>query len=110
MSCRINCKPLSVNRCWQGRRFKTIEYKRYEQLLLSTLPKYQLPKKPFSVSLIFGLSSINNDIDNSVKPFLDILQKKYGFNDRDVFELYVKKEVVNKGCEFIEFEINNICI
>lgn len=104
---RINCKPLSVNQCWQGRRFKTIEYKRYERLLLLTLPKYKLPEKPFTVSLILGLSAISSDIDNPVKPFLDILQKKYGFNDRDIMQLHLFKTKTEKGKEFINFTIEH---
>ena len=44
-----------------------------------------------------------SDIDNPLKPFLDILQKKYGINDRDINELLVKKTVVKKGDEFIFF-------
>ena len=104
---RIDYKPLSVNECWKGRRFKTDEYKRYERSLLFMLPKYSLPLKPFAVSLVFGLSTLNADIDNPVKPLLDILQKKYGFNDRDIMSLRVVKRKVEKGSEFINFTIEH---
>lgn len=110
MSCRINYKPISVNKCWQGRRFKTKDYITFERDLLLLLPKMTLNKGVYSIKIIFGVSNYQADIDNGLKPTIDVLQKKYGFNDRDIFELYVKKEVVKKGCEFIEFEINNICI
>ena len=58
-----------------------------------------------SLSICFGLSSKNADIDNPVKPFLDILQKRYGFNDRHIYQLHVEKVDVPKGSEFIEFTI-----
>lgn len=61
-----------------------------------------------SVYIVFGLSSKNADIDNPVKPFLDILQKKYQFNDRHIYELNIKKVDVKKGEEFIDFEIDEI--
>jgi hypothetical protein len=38
------------------------------------------------------------------------MQKEFKFNDRDVFELNVTKEIVVKGKEFIEIEILNIVI
>lgn len=106
---RIDYKPLSVNEAWKGRRFKTDAYKIYELDLLFLLPKYDMPAKPFSVKLTLGLSTLNADIDNPVKPLLDILQKKYGFNDRDIMELHVFKRKTEKGKEFINFSIEH-CI
>lgn len=41
------------------------------------------------------------DIDNCLKPLIDVLQKKYGFNDRNINTLTVKKTVVKKGKEYI---------
>ena len=99
----INIKPLSVNKCWQGKRFKTPEYKVYECGLMLLLPKLNVPKSALRIDLTFYFKNSLSDIDNPVKPFLDILQKKYGFNDRDIFELNVKK-VVSK-IEGIEFNI-----
>jgi deoxycytidylate deaminase len=47
-------------------------------------------------------------IDNFIKPFLDILQMKYGFNDKQIYKLSVLKEIVNKGSEGITFKIENL--
>ena len=58
--------------------------------------------------LRFGLSSKNADVDNPIKPFLDILQKKYGFNDRQIYRLTVEKEDVAKGYEYIEFTFSDL--
>lgn len=105
MNITINIKPLSVNECWQGKRFKTPEYKKYERDMLYLLPAIEVPEKNIALFIEFGFSSNNADIDNGVKPFLDILQKRYGFNDRYVTLLMVKKRIVEKGKEYIMFLI-----
>jgi Holliday junction resolvase RusA-like endonuclease len=100
-------KPLSVNECWQGRRFKTDKYKKYENDVLFLLPKISLPSPPYTLELTFGLSSVLSDIDNPVKPFVDIMQKKYLFNDKEIHQAVIKKELVKKGKEYIAFEIKH---
>jgi Holliday junction resolvase RusA-like endonuclease len=98
-------KPLSVNEAWQGKRYKTPEYKSYEKTLLLTLPKMQIPQGKLKVSFVFGFSNSGSDIDNPLKLLIDIFQKKYGFNDKDIFEMNIKKVPTKKGQEFFEFEI-----
>ena len=102
---RVEIKAVSVNQCWRGRRFKTDKYKAYEYELMPLLPVLSVPNGLLHVQIVFGLSSKLNDIDNGLKPFIDILQKKYNFNDRDIYKLTVEKEIVKKGSEYIEFEI-----
>jgi Holliday junction resolvase RusA-like endonuclease len=105
----LHVKPLSVNKCWQGRRYKTKDYKAYEKALLHLMPNMQLEyKEKLKLNITFGFSTSTADIDNPLKPLLDCLQKKYGFNDRYVYELTVKKELVKKGEEFIQIQINEI--
>lgn len=58
--------------------------------------------------LRFGLSSKNADYDNPIKPFQDILSKKFGFNDRHIYKAIIEKVDVPKGKEFIEFDIQPI--
>ena len=72
----VKVKPLSVNRAWQGKRYKTAEYANYEYGILWILPKIKIPKPPFKVSYEFGFSSRGSDIDNPVKCFQDVLVKK----------------------------------
>jgi Holliday junction resolvase RusA-like endonuclease len=106
---KIEIKPLSVNQCFQGRRFKNKKYKSYEKELLLLLPKVKIDfKRDLRVDLTFGFSSTLSDIDNPLKPLLDVLQKKYGFDDKQIQELNVKKEIVKKGEEFIKLNINEI--
>jgi Holliday junction resolvase RusA-like endonuclease len=101
----IKVKGLSVNKCFQGRRFKTRDYKNYEEEVLYLLPKIKIPKGKLELDLVFGLSSKNADADNLVKPFADILQKKYGFNDKLFYKIKVEKIDVEKTEEFIKFKI-----
>lgn len=104
----LKIKPLSINIAFQGKRFKTKEYKVFERYVLMMLPKIKIPEPPNKIYLEFGMSNKLSDWDNPVKPIQDILQKKYGFNDRDIYEAQVKKVLVEKGKEYIKFEINKI--
>jgi len=94
---KINIKPISVNACWQGRRFKTPKYKTYEKELLYKLKSYKIPKGKLLINITFGVSSKLMDWDNPIKPFQDVLQKKYGFNDRDVYCAIVEKKDSSEG-------------
>jgi len=106
---RIHVKPLSVNQVWQGKRFKTPKYKSYEMELMLMLPPVKVKfNGNLKVDITFGFSSTLADIDNPLKPILDILQKKYGFDDKQIFELNIKKEIVKKGDEFIDLIIEQI--
>ncbi len=105
---KITIKPISVNECWRGRRFKTDKYKGYEKEMLLRLPKIDIPKPPFKVYYEFGFSSANSDLDNPIKPLQDILQKRYGFNDKDIFEMTAKRVKVKKGNEYLIFEIKQL--
>jgi len=102
---KIQIKPLSVNEVWQGQRFKTQKYKIYEQEVFYSLPNIDIPEGDLTIELIFGISNMASDYDNMIKPFQDILQKKYGFNDNRIQEAKIKKVKTKKGEEFIEFKI-----
>jgi Holliday junction resolvase RusA-like endonuclease len=105
---KINLKPLSVNEAWKGRRIKTTKYKNYEKALLLMLPKtYKMPEPPYHIEYTFGFSSVLSDVDNPVKLVQDILQKKYKFNDKDVYSFCANKEKVAKGEEYLSFEITS---
>ena len=106
---RIQYKPLSVNLAWQGKRFKTPAYKKYEHDILLLLPVIKVDKiEKLKISFVFGFSNIQSDIDNPVKLLIDIFQKKYKFNDSHVWEISLRKEKVDIGKEFIDFTIENL--
>ena len=106
ISFKLNEKPLSINEAWQGKRFKTSAYKRYEEAMLLLMPKGMVDlEQMLRVEFFFGFSNKASDLDNPVKLLMDIAQKKYGFNDKNVFELNVRKCIVKKGEEFIQMGI-----
>jgi Holliday junction resolvase RusA-like endonuclease len=103
---KINQKPLSVNQAWQGKRYKTPAYKDYEKAMILMMPKGNIDSlEMLRVEFFFGFSNSASDLDNPVKLLMDIAQKKYGFNDKNVFELNVRKCLVKKGQEFIQMGI-----
>jgi len=105
---QVNIKPLSANRLWYGKRFKTNDYIDYETELLWTLPKSGVTVyKKMKLDLEFGMSRAT-DIDNPIKGFVDTLEKQYNFNDNQIYELNVKKIPVKKGKEFIRFKIEKL--
>lgn len=104
MIINLKVKPLSVNNAWQGKRFKTLAYKTYEKKVLSMLPNIEI-KEFKQLKITYGFSNMMSDIDNPTKLVLDILQKKYGVNDRDLIYLVLHKEKTSKGSEFIEIEL-----
>ena len=105
---KVNIKPLSVNKCWQGRRFKTQDYKQYEKDVLIQLKPMEIPEGGIKLIIEAGLSNKAADLDNIAKPFIDILQKKYGFNDSQIYGLTMIKVLVKKGEEYIEYIIESL--
>jgi Holliday junction resolvase RusA-like endonuclease len=103
---KINEKPMSVNLAWQGKRFKTPAYKEYEKEMLLNMPRANIEKdQMLRVEFFFGFSNKASDLDNPVKLLMDIAQKKYGFDDKMVYEMNVRKCIVKKGEEFIHMGI-----
>lgn len=106
---KIDIKPLSVNEAWKGRRFKTDKYKKYESDVLKQLRPLKIPDGNLDIHIYVGFSNKQSDIDNAAKPFIDILQKKYGFNDSRIYQLSMYKQIVPKGQEYIAFDITKHC-
>lgn len=100
----IDIKPLTVNRAWQGKRYKTKYYKDYEKELYYLLPQMEVPEGKLKLYMKVGCKNRLSDIDNFIKPFVDVLQKKYNFNDNRIYRLEIEKEVSRE--EYIKFNIN----
>ena len=103
---KINIKPLSVNQAWQGRRFKTKAYDKYIRDVMCLLRPLKVSDGKLELEITFGLSNRAADIDNPLKCFIDVLQKKYNFDDKMIYRLIVNKDITKKGNEYIKFEIN----
>lgn len=105
----IKIKPMTVNQAWQGRKYKTPKYKAWCESISWMLPQtMEVPKGRMMLCVTFGVSSKLSDMDNLLKPFIDALQDKYGFNDRQIYAGIVQKEDVPKGQEFISYELKDI--
>lgn len=105
-------KPLSVNQAWRGgRRFRTKEYLQYERDLFALLPKRK-EKLSGKLRLIVevGLSNPRQDLDGIFKCLIDVLCKKYAFNDNQIFEINAGKTITKKGKEFISFSLEKLWI
>ena len=101
----LDIKPMSVNTAWQGRRFRTDTYKKYQRDIAMILPKFEVPEGLLELWLEFGFSNSLSDFDNPIKPFVDCLQKQYGFNDRRIKRAHIEVFNVSKGEEFITFDL-----
>lgn len=90
---KIYIKPLSVNRCWQGRRFKTKDYKEYEEECLWLLKGWQKTEGYVEVEYKFYLKNYKaSDVGNLEKPLSDIITKAGLIED----DRYIKKMTIEK--------------
>jgi len=65
-----------------------------------------IPEWKLKLEISVWLSSVQQDLDNVLKPFLDILQKKYSFDDDRIYEIHAKKHIVKKWEEYIDFSLS----
>jgi len=105
ISVEVPITPISINQAWQGRRFRTAYYKKYQRDFYLLLPKQEKIEGDVAVSLVFYLKHpLKSDLDNYVKPVLDILQQRgYISNDRYIWDLRIRKRQSNK--EKVKIEI-----
>lgn len=102
----VNLKILTVNQCWQGRRFKTPAHTKYRSQLHIALPDGVIvPDCDLEVTYNFRVSNKRSDYDNLIKSFQDALCSKYGFDDSQIYKATITKEIVKKGEEGADFEI-----
>lgn len=101
---KIKIKPLSANELWTGRRFNTKAYTAYEKELFYQLPPLTLQKTPLFLGVEIGLSNKRADLDNCLKGLIDILQKKYNFNDNMIYMIRARKCNVERGEEYINIQ------
>ena len=104
----IVIKPISVNACWQGRRFKTEAYRSWRDEACLCLKRHDCAQKGnIQLHIRFYLKRSNSDIDNCVKPFLDALTEAGIIeDDRYITKLIVEK--IKSDEEKIEYEIKKI--
>src|SRR3990167_9805919 len=103
---KVDVKAISINKAFQGQRFKTKECKEYEKELL-----YQLPKKPMiegEIEIWFDFFLINyarTDISNLIKVTEDLLVKRgYFEDDRKIVKMHISKEKREKDMMTIKIK------
>ena len=97
--------PMSQNKAYLGRKTKSKEYRVYTGNIVDILPAYDIPEGELDFKIDVHYSNRAADIDNCLKPFIDILQFHYGFNDNKIYHLDVTKHIVPKGEEKMAFDV-----
>jgi len=105
---KIDVKPMTMNQAYRGKRYKSDLYKTYIAACMIRMRPMEIPEGELELHLQIGVSNRGFDVDNCAKPFIDILQKKYGFNDNRIYHLSIYKRIVPKGQEYISFDIFKI--
>ena len=101
MQIKLNIKPLSVNKAWQGRRFRSKEYNEFRAMLLGDKRNIGLlfPYENLSytgeieIHYKFYLKNANKtDYDNLLKPLQDLLvEYKIIEDDRFITRAIIEK-------------------
>lgn len=104
----VKVKPLSVNAAYTGRRFATDELRAFRKELGYALKPMKLPNPPYEIHFVFGQSNEGADWDGGIKAAQDVIAKKYGFNDKLIRRGVVDIDIVEKGKEYISFEIKSL--
>ena len=106
----LNISPISINKAFKGRRFRTLEHKKYVKDLLILLKRYKgiKPKNNYRIEIIFYFKNNLSDLSNYVKIFEDcIVKSKIVKDDRYCMEMLLIKKIDKKN-ERIEFKIEEI--
>lgn len=101
-------KAMSINECFQGRRYKTKKYDKFIADMLRIMPKEKPMDGLLEVELIFGVRSLfRGDVDNLIKPVLDCLTKR-GWIADDRYVMSVKATKVKAKQESISVFVKNL--
>jgi len=103
---KIEAKPLSINRAWQGRRYATKEYKDWRKEIEYLMPKKKMIVGDVDIHIDFFLiNDKRTDADNLAKPLFDsIVRKGYIEDDCHIRHLEITKHKSKK--DYIEIKIN----
>ncbi|WP_443088706.1 RusA family crossover junction endodeoxyribonuclease [Vibrio sp. SCSIO 43137] len=100
---------MSANDMYQGRKVKSSAYRRWEMQVARGLPDITIPKETkLSVRAIVRYSNKASDLDNAAKSMLDVLQKRYKFDDKFVYVLKLYKVLVPRGQEGLTIKITEL--
>jgi len=112
MDCPV--KPLSINAAYTLKRKKSAKYRKFEELMALELFGYEIPSRKdvksmrFKLDIHWGFATSLSDVDNPIKTLLDVLQRWFGFDDKQIMHIAATKTVVGRGQEFISFTLTEI--
>jgi len=91
---KLNIKPLSVNKAWRGRRFKTPEYEAWREQMGWILKNHANQKIQWcNLKIDFHIKNYGaSDVDNMIKSTLDALVEAKVIED----DRYVKSITATK--------------
>jgi Holliday junction resolvase RusA-like endonuclease len=102
----ILVKAISANSAYRGWVYPSAELTQFKRDMAYLLPRgVKIPKGKLTIKFAFGLSGKRGDLDNAEKYCIDAIAKKYVFNDKRIYRIEAEKWDVEKGAEFITFEI-----
>lgn len=89
----IPIKPISTNKLFQGRRFKTKEYDKFLESALYFAPKVKMIKGIVSLKCNFYIKRVTvSDLDNFLKGTLDLIVKAgYIEDDKFIYKIIARK-------------------
>jgi len=106
---QLPIKPLSNNRLWQGKRFKTREYNKYIELVLMLLPKGVdkiIGEYSIDIRVYIKSAWLKSDVSNFIKGLEDCIVKA-GLVDDDRFCTDLRIRKYKSDEDRVEVIINN---
>ena len=99
MTTQLHIKPMSVNLAWQGKRYKTNDYRDYEAIVCALLPRLTIPDGNLCLTLEFGLNKLADAL-NVTEDYL-IKGKESNQIDNQVLEQCI--EIVAENADDLGF-------
>jgi len=107
-------KPLSINAAYTLKRKKSAKYRKFEELMALELFGYEIPpnrnvaEMRFKLDIQWGFATSLSDVDNPIKTLLDVLQRWFGFDDKQIMKIAATKVIVGRGREYLSFTLSEI--
>lgn len=101
----IELKPVSINKAFQGKRYKTVECKDFEKDFMILAPKQKMIKGIVEIEYKFYLKRhALTDYDNCIKVVQDLIVKcEYIEDDRKIYKATIYK--IPSDNDYMEIKI-----
>ena len=105
MEVKQKIKLVGESECFT--KVKRSDFLDYQNKILSNVPFFQIPKKPYKIHYEIGISK-TREILSILIPLEKILMAKYQFKGGDILFSSCEKKIVSKGDEYFKFSIQHI--